>query len=209
MCTFHQIATILKISLNIFFFIHSQIHHLYTAVQLDFKEGERVYVGGKLSSKKIIIENKTFTQPIIQAYQIFALNSKNNLISAADETNSIDLNSVELLTQVCGDTIIKDNHTIIRVVTHYMNQSKQEIQPNFYAIFVHDPDLCNIVCGTVEKRDRIYVKGYLSANTHTTANGKRLQSGFIVAKHIEKVQRFDRNQSMQQESTEAEGEFKM
>lgn len=182
---------------------------MYTAVRLDFKEGERVLVGGTLSSKKVISENKTFTQPIIQAYHVFALNSKKNPIGAADETKSNDLNSVELLTQVCADTIIKDNHCIIRVVTHYMNQSKQEIQPNFYAIFVHDPDLCEIVRGTVEKKDRIFVKGYLAGNINTTADGKKVQSGFIVAKHIEKVRRFDRNQSMQQESTEAEAEFKM
>lgn len=191
--------------------IHSQIHHLYTSVSLDFKEGQRVYVGAKLSSKKVITpENKTVSQPIIQAYQIFPLRSKNKSISDANKTTSNDLNSVELLTTVCADVINKDNHSIIHVVTHYMNQSTQEIRTNFHAIFVHDPDLRNfLVCGTVEKKDRIFVKGYLSGNTHTDANGKRFQSGFIVAEHIDKITRFDRKQSFQEESTESEGMFKM
>lgn len=164
---------------------------MYTAVQLDFKEGQRVYVGGNLSSKKVITpENKTVSRPIIQAYSIYALNSKN---SAA-----YDLNSVKLLTTVCADVVNKHNHSIIHVVTNYMNKSTQEIQLNFHAIFVHDPDLCKIV----RESDRIFVEGFLSENTHTNANGKRFQSGFIVAEHIDKIRRFNRNQSFLQESTE-------
>lgn len=160
---------------------------MYTAVRWDFKEGQRVYVGGNLSSKKCItLENKTVSRPIIQAYSIYALNSKN---SAA----AFDVNSVKLLTTVCADVVNKHNHSIIHVVTNYMNESTQEIQSNFHAIFVHDPHLCKIVRETVEKSDRIFVTGFLSGNTNTNANGKRFQSGFIVAEHIDRIERFSRN----------------
>lgn len=162
---------------------------MYTSFRLDLKDGERVFVGGTLSSKKVITpENKTVQQPIIQAHQIYSLNSKKNSASAAYETNS-----VELLTTVCTDVLNKDNHSIIRVVTHYTNQSTSQIVPNFHAIFVFDPDLRNIVRKNVEKGDRIFVNGYLTGNTHTFPNGKRLQSGFIVAKHIDKITSFAQN----------------
>lgn len=174
--TFHKIVS----------YIHSQVHHVFTTVPFDFNNGQRVFVGGKLSSKKVITpENKTVNQPIIQAFQIYPLSSKNNATSAAYETNS-----VELMTNVCADVINKDNHSILQVVTHYENKSTSETLANFHAIFVFDADLRNTLCKNVKKNDRIFVNGFLSGNTHTFQDGKRLKSGFIVAEHIDKITRF-------------------
>lgn len=183
-----------------FSLLNSQIHTLYTNVPPDYEAGQRVFVGGTLSSKEIITsENKKRHQSIIRAYQIYALNSM-----AEYESKVKDLNSVELLTTVCADVLNKDDHSIFQVATNFQNRTTQEIQSNFHTVFVYDQDLSKYVRNNLEKGDRIYLRGFLTASSQIDVVGKKKYCGFIGAETIDKVTKFSRNQSSEQETAFAE-----
>lgn len=184
--------------INYQFSSNSKIHHLYTTAPENVEDGQRVLIGGYLSSKEVLLsDNKKRHQPIIQAYHIVALDK-----FAKDETKTRDLNSIELLTTVCGDVIDKNNHSIIRLVTNYLHRSTQEIRPNYHSVFVFDQNLCELVRKNVEKRDRIFVTGFLSEFEHTDANGMKSVNQFIIAESIDKLIKFNRNTSTQQHESE-------
>lgn len=175
---------------------------MHTSIAQDYEAGQRVFVGGTLSSKEIITsENKRRQQSIIKAYQIYALNSVNE-----GETKSMDdMNAVELLTTVCADVVEKDDHIIIiTVATHSVNKLNQERRPSFHSILVFEPDLREIIGNNLEKNDRIYVRGSLRSHSHTDANGKKCSSGFIVAETVDKLTKFYQNRSAKQESATVE-----
>lgn len=179
---------------------NSQIHTLYTSAPQDYQTGQRVFVGGALSSKEVITsENKRRHQSIIRAYQIYALNSM-----AENEMKLKDLNSVELLTSVCADVLNKDNHSVIQVVTHFQSRNTQEILTYFHTAFVYDQDLCKFVRNNLEKGDRVFIRGSLVVTNQIDAEGKKRQTGSILAETIDKVTKFRRNQSSEQETAFAE-----
>lgn len=151
-----------------------------------------------MSTKEVLLsDNKKRHQHIIQASHIVALNKP-----AKDETKTRDLNSIELLTTVCADVINQNNHSIIRLVTNYLHQSTQEIRSNYHSVFVFDQNLCELVRRSVEKRDRIFVTGFLSEFEHTYANGMNSINQFIIAESIDKLIKFNRNTSNQQHESE-------
>lgn len=183
-----------------FFLSNSQIHVLHTTVPQDYEAGQRVFVGGTLTSKEVITsENKRRQQPIIKAYQIYALNSM-----AEDGMTSKDLNSVELLTSVCSNVLNKDGHSIFQVVTHTQNRTTQENQQHFHSILVFDQDLCKFVSNNLEKFDRVYVRGSLNHVSVTDADGKKKATGSIIAETIDKVITYSRGQSSERETAFAE-----
>lgn len=170
---------------------------MYTSVPQDYVAGQRVFVGGTLTSKEMMTsENKRRHQSIIKAYQIYALNSVNE-----DETKSVDdINAVELLPTVCADIVEKDDHSIITVATHFLDKFNQKKRPSFHSILVFDPDLREIICRNLEKSDRIYVRGSLRSHSNIDANGKKYSCGFIVAETIHKLTKFYQNRPAKQES---------
>lgn len=174
---------------------YSKIHQLYTATPENFQDGQRVFISGSLSSKEFLTpDNRKRHQPIIQARHIVALDS-----FTENERKTKDMNSIKLLVTVSGNVINQNNHSIIRVVTNYLNQSTQEIRPNFFSVFAFDQNLCGIVRKNVEKGDRIFVTGFLSEFEHADANGMKSLNQFIIAESIDKLIKFNRNQSNQRE----------
>lgn len=179
---------------------NSQVHTLHTSVPQDYADGQRVFVGGILNSKQIVLpENKRRNQPIIKAFQIYALDSIAN-----DETKLKDLNSVELLTSICSDVLDKDDHSVFQVVTHVQNTRTQEIRANFHSVFVYDQDLSTFVRNNLEKGDRVYLTGSFKIYNHMDGDGKLRQTGSIHAETIDKVKKFNRNQLSEQEPALAE-----
>lgn len=60
----------------------------------------------------------------------------------------------------------------------------------FYQVFVHDPNLINYVKKNLNKRDRIFVNGFLNYKSETGQDGKRFHSGYVEATNILKIDRF-------------------
>lgn len=61
---------------------------------------------------------------------------------------------------------------------------------SFFNIFVHDPDLINVVKQQLQKKDRIFIKGLLGYKPETDQNGRKKFSGHIEAENILKIDRF-------------------
>lgn len=180
---------------------NSQIHTLHTSIPQDYEAGQRVFVGGTLNSKDILItsDNKKRNQPFITAYQIYALNS-----IAEDEKKAKDLNSVEILTSVCSDVLNKDGHSIFQIVTHIQNLTTKEYRPKFHSVMVSDQDLTKFVSNNLEKGDRVYMRGSLKWRSVTDADGKKKTTGWILAETIDKVTKPSRQSSEQDISAFAE-----
>lgn len=60
----------------------------------------------------------------------------------------------------------------------------------FYNIFCHDPDLIDYVKNNLQKRDRVFLNGFLNSKPDIDENGKKVFSGFIEATNIMKIDRF-------------------
>lgn len=155
---------------------------MHTTVPYDYAAGQRVFVDGRLSSKEIVtFENKRLFKPIVHAFRIYPLNSMTE-----DKTKLKDVNSVELLASICADILNENDHDFIQAITYYRHKTVQEYENNFHVIFVFDPNLSLVVRNNLEKNDRFYVRGFLSS-IHIDVNGNKSQSGYIVAKSIQKL----------------------
>lgn len=67
----------------------------------------------------------------------------------------------------------------------------QNTVTHFHTIFVYDANLLN-VARNLNVKDRVVIEGEIQHNTYTLADGKKMYSGFVVPKKIEKVARRDR-----------------
>lgn len=167
---------------NILFNKNRQIHLLHTTIPCDYEAGQRVFVDGALSFKEVVtIENKRIFKPIVHAFRIYALDSWTE-----NKTKPKDVNSVELLATVCAHIVNEDDHSFMQAITQHRHETSQKHRSNFHVILIFDDNLREFVRNNLEKSDRIYVKGSLSS-THIDVNGNKSQSGYIVARSIQRI----------------------
>lgn len=74
---------------------------------------------------------------------------------------------------------------IIRNLTEGESEKTQ-----FARIYVHDENLVQLVKNNLQKRDRVFLNGFLSTKPDTDENGQKKFSGHIEATNILKVDRF-------------------
>lgn len=59
-----------------------------------------------------------------------------------------------------------------------------------YRVFVHEPELIQLLKDNLQRRDRVVVNGFMNSKPEIAENGQKKYSGHIEATHILKVDRF-------------------
>lgn len=112
----------------------SQTHNVYLSqrIQTEFKEGQRVFVWGKLQANSFrVTDDKPLTRAIVKAQGVYIIddpnpNNETSSSSSSDESSgeggdneSIkDQNHVQILANVASDILNKDNHSTFALATH-------------------------------------------------------------------------------------------
>lgn len=80
---------------------------------------------------------------------------------------------------------------------------------SFHRLFVYDEPLRLYIKNNLKKTDRVLVNGRIGHMTYTSADGKKMYSGFIVADEIHKVARRTTSEVELNEGSKLEAENKV
>lgn len=60
-----------------------------------------------------------------------------------------------------------------------------------FRVYVHEPSLVELVKNSLQRRDRVFVNGFLNYKSEMDKSGVKKRNGYIEAKNIFKVDRFN------------------
>lgn len=81
----------------------------------------------------------------------------------------------------------------IRFCCFFRNPAEGDVERQkreLYSVYVHDRTLIDYVKENLNRRDRVFVNGFLNYKPETDENGEKAYSGHIEATNILKIDRF-------------------
>lgn len=177
--------------------------------------GQRVCISGKLDASPFKNNSDQVRQSfLIRVNELYASRIKETNPNA----NTVDLNSIFFLGHIATDIIHYENASSFSVCTHYttryaLDKFEKNIDTNqkvivlcfffrnqvegetektqFIRVYVHDNNLVQLVKKNLQKRDRVFLNGFLGMKPETDENGQKKFGGHIEATNILKVDRFN------------------
>lgn len=94
----------------------SSNHNIHFKSDINYTAGQRIYVTGKLASKRIeTSEGKALTASVVKAFDSYVLQNECASVGSTEG----DVNQVEILAHIASDVLNKDTHSTFAVATHF------------------------------------------------------------------------------------------
>ncbi|XP_055303300.1 uncharacterized protein LOC129568976 isoform X2 [Sitodiplosis mosellana] len=161
---------------------------------------KRIYIGGRMKTENVYIENQIHQDVEVMANELFFLEPNPKVtvesMEKLDETRPIqpDQNSIEMLAFIGTEVYNERNICAFSLNTHFTTRKgmqDESISRDLHRVLIYnDPEMLEIG-RNLRKHDRVYVNGLINYITKKYPDGKDYTNGHIQPTNLVRLKKFE------------------